>query len=78
MASERSLNLETILYHKFTHPNLLVPVYIAAHQIFSFYWSEGNKATHVMGPGGAIIPVAENPEEVLNKITSNNVKKETK
>lgn len=49
-------------------------MYLAQELAFSFYWSEAHKATHIMGPGGAIMPVAEKPETVLELLKTLTIK----
>lgn len=51
--------------HAFCHANLRdeknMPtlVFVALHQIYSFYFSETHRCTHIVSTGGAIIPILE-------------------
>lgn len=49
----------------FTHANNSKPIYVARPLIFSVYYSEANKATHIVANGGAIIPVSEPLDKVV-------------
>lgn len=63
---------------KFTHANTKQEVHIALPLVFSSYYSEATKCTHVLATGGAIIPISESPELVMGfvKIYHEGVKNE--
>ena len=54
-----------------THANMKTPIYIARPLIFSVYYSEAQKATYVVAAGGAIIPVQESVDKVVEMWKTN-------
>ena len=40
-------------------------VYLDVNQIFGVWFSEATASTFIMASGGAIVPVAETPEQVI-------------
>lgn len=49
---------------KLMHANAKAEVFVSEDQIFGVYYSANAKATHLIGPGGACIPVVESVETV--------------
>lgn len=44
---------------KYTHANLKTDIFVDLLQVYSVYYSEAHRATHLLAFGGAIIPVLE-------------------
>lgn len=63
------MSIETKLI-EFEHANLKRPVYINKMIFFGAYFSDADKSVHLVGNGGAIIPVAGTLEEALQKINN--------
>lgn len=63
---------------KVTHANRNNPLYIVAQQVYSYYYSEQDKATHVLATGGAIVPVKESLEEITNLLVKAKEKRKEK
>ena len=49
---------------KYTHANLNTEVVVDMDKVFSFYYSQGHKATLLLATGGAMIPVSEPVEKI--------------
>ena len=43
-------------------------IYVVPSQIFSWYVSSTAKCTHVVSTGGAMLPVSETPDQILQKL----------
>lgn len=56
-----------------THANKNIPIYLTKSLIFSVYYSEGSKSTHVVANGGAVVPIKESVEDVLTKLNKEEV-----
>lgn len=52
----------------FTHANTNREILVAIPLVFSAYYSETSKCTHVLSNGGAIIPVTARPEDVMGHV----------
>lgn len=50
--------------NKYTHANLHTEVVVDMDKVFSFYYSQGHKATLLLATGGAMIPVSEPVEKI--------------
>lgn len=48
----------------FTHANLKKPMEVVLHNIFSYYYSESAKCTHLISIAGTVAPVVESVEYV--------------
>lgn len=53
---------------KLTHANTKRDIFVASPLVFACYYSDASKCTHVLASGGAIIPVTETPEIVMNQV----------
>lgn len=49
----------------FKHPNQAGQIYLYAPQIYGFMDLPANKCLAAIGPGGAMVPIAESLEEAL-------------
>jgi len=58
--------LEYIRVHQ---PDRKGPTYVNPNLIFSFYYAEGMKCTHIVATGGGMVPVKESPEELKQILT---------
>lgn len=56
---------------KFTHANSQKDIYVAKPLIFSCYYSDAHKATHIVANGGAIIPVLDSLDNVVKAWQTN-------
>lgn len=59
---------------KFHHANTLKEVTIIRDMIFTWFLSDAHKSTLIMGTGGALIPIAESPEQVEKAYLKGEVK----
>lgn len=55
---------------EFSHANLDTKVAVVKQQIFSIYYSPTHKCTMLLASAGAIIPVKESPDEVMQKMSA--------
>lgn len=51
---------------KLTHANTKREILVAVPLIYSSYFSDASKCTHVLSAGGAILPVIEEPGVVMD------------
>ncbi len=56
------------MFVRFTHANTGREIFITKVQVFSVYYSQAHKCTHILATAGAILPVAETVEEVTTKL----------
>ena len=52
-----------------THALLKQPISVMATQLFSFYYSESQKATILLSIGQTAIPVLESPDEIKMRLS---------
>jgi len=55
---------------EFKHPSTGAPIVLFTNQIFGAMWLEANKTVAIIGPGGAMVPVAGSMDEVTKRLTS--------
>lgn len=51
-----------------THANTNREILVTRELVFSIYYSEAHRATHVLSSGGAIIPVSESVNVVRERV----------
>lgn len=67
---------------QFPHANMrdengnAIPVSIVKGQVFSWYYSQASKATHVVAGAGAIVPLLVTPEEFQRILFGEEVRQE--
>lgn len=52
-----------------THANHECELYLYTHMVFGVWYSSAHRATVVLANGGAMVPVLESVDEVLEKVT---------
>jgi hypothetical protein len=55
---------------KLTHANHRTVMYVPETQVAGFYTSPGHACTHIVAPGGAILPVLESVDDVKARLES--------
>jgi hypothetical protein len=53
---------------KLTHANHKTVMYVPEVQVAGFYASPGHGCTHIVAPGGAILPVLESVDDVKARL----------
>lgn len=61
---------------KLTHANTRKPIMVNSFVLFSWYYSDAHKATHLVSTNGGVIPVLETIEQVSEQMLGTETNKE--